>query len=80
MKQDRGTTSIPGGSPWSVRLNSTELFLVATLVLRRGYTSTSVQTGGASLTGDNGFNAGVEVKPRPYLWKSLQPQRAFAAE
>lgn len=34
---------------------------------RKGYTSASVQTGGASLTRDNGFNAGVEVKPRPYL-------------
>src|SRR2546425_2348855 len=34
---------------------------------RRGYTTTSVQTGGASLTRDNGFNAGVEVKPRRYL-------------
>lgn len=34
---------------------------------RRGYTSASVQTGGASLTRDNGFNAGVEVKPVRYL-------------
>src|SRR5205807_648363 len=34
---------------------------------RKGYTSASVQTGGANLTRDNGFNAGVEVKPRPYL-------------
>jgi hypothetical protein len=34
---------------------------------RKGYTTTSVQTGGASLTRDNGFNAGLEVKPRPYL-------------
>jgi len=34
---------------------------------RKGYKSASVQTGGADLTRDNGFNAGVEVKPRPYL-------------
>lgn len=34
---------------------------------RRGYTQTSVQKGGASLTRDNGFNAGVEVKPLKYL-------------
>jgi hypothetical protein len=34
---------------------------------RKGYKSASVQTGGASLTRDNGFNAGVEYKPRPYL-------------
>jgi hypothetical protein len=34
---------------------------------RKGHTTTSVQTGGASLTRDNGFNAGLEVKPRPYL-------------
>jgi len=34
---------------------------------RKGYTSASVQSGGASLTRDNGFNAGLEVKPRPYL-------------
>jgi|SRR5579859_226196 len=34
---------------------------------RRGYTQTSVQTGGASLTRDNGFNAGIEVKPVRYL-------------
>jgi hypothetical protein len=38
-----------------------------TLTNRKGYTTTSVQTGGASLTRDNGFNAGLEVKPRPYL-------------
>ena len=30
-------------------------------------TSASVQTGGASLTRDNGFNVGLEAKPRPYL-------------
>src|SRR5438270_11141235 len=29
MKQKRGTTSIPGGSPRPVRSSSTELFLVA---------------------------------------------------
>ncbi len=34
---------------------------------RRGYTTTSVQTGGASLTRDNGFNAGVELKPVRFL-------------
>jgi hypothetical protein len=34
---------------------------------RHGYKNTSVQTGTASLTRDNGFNAGVEIKPRPYL-------------
>lgn len=34
---------------------------------RRGYATTSIQTGGANLTRDNGFNAGVEVKPVKYL-------------
>jgi hypothetical protein len=34
---------------------------------RRGYTQTSVQTGSASLTRDNGFNAGIEVKPVKHL-------------
>ena len=34
---------------------------------RRGYTQTSVQSGGSDLTRDNGFNAGVEVKPLHYL-------------
>ena len=34
---------------------------------RHGYTQASVQTGGASLTRDNGFNAGAEVKPLKYL-------------
>jgi hypothetical protein len=34
---------------------------------RRGYKQASVQTGGASLTRDNGFNAGIELKPAKYL-------------
>jgi len=34
---------------------------------RRGYLQSSMQTGGASLTRDNGFNAGVEVKPAKTL-------------
>lgn len=34
---------------------------------RKGYLSSSVTSGGASLTRDNGFNAGVEVKPAKYL-------------
>jgi hypothetical protein len=34
---------------------------------RRGYTLASVQAGSADLVRDNGFNAGLEVKPRPYL-------------
>ena len=34
---------------------------------RRGYTTTSVQTGDASLARDNGFNAGVELKPVRFL-------------
>ena len=34
---------------------------------RKGYKSASVQTGAADLTRDNGFNAGLEFKPRPYL-------------
>jgi hypothetical protein len=34
---------------------------------RRGYTQTSVQTDSSSLTRDNGFNAGVDVKPVKYL-------------
>jgi hypothetical protein len=34
---------------------------------RRGYTQTSVETGAADLVRDNGFNAGVELKPIHYL-------------
>lgn len=34
---------------------------------RRGYTSSSILTGGADLVRDNGFNAGIEVKPLRYL-------------
>jgi hypothetical protein len=34
---------------------------------RRGYTSASVQTGGASSPVTTAFNASLEVKPRPYL-------------
>src|SRR5262249_45303588 len=34
---------------------------------RKGYLSGSVTSGGASLTRDNGFNAGIEVKPAKYL-------------
>ena len=34
---------------------------------RKGYLSSSVTSGGASLTRDNGFNASVEVKPAKYL-------------
>jgi hypothetical protein len=34
---------------------------------RKGYLSSSVTSGGASLARDNGFNAGVEVKPAKYL-------------
>ncbi|GAC1621444.1 MAG: hypothetical protein NVS9B13_13010 [Candidatus Acidiferrum sp.] len=34
---------------------------------RHGYTLSSIQTGGADLVRDNGFNAGVEVKPLRYL-------------
>lgn len=34
---------------------------------RRGYTLASMQTGAADLVRDNGFNAGIEVKPLRYL-------------
>ena len=34
---------------------------------RKSYTSTSVATGGAALTRDNGFDAGIEIKPVHYL-------------
>jgi hypothetical protein len=34
---------------------------------RHGYTLASVQTGGADLVRDNGFNAGAEIKPVSYL-------------
>ena len=39
---------------------------------RKGYTTTSVQSGGASLTRDNGFNAGVEYKPVRYPYLDLE--------
>lgn len=34
---------------------------------RKGYVSSSVTSGGASLARDNGFNAGIDVKPAKYL-------------
>jgi hypothetical protein len=34
---------------------------------RKGYKSASVQSGGADLVRDNGFNAGIEFKPVPVL-------------
>lgn len=47
--------------------SGTKCVAAGTSTNRRGYTQTSVQTGGASLTRDNGFNAGIEVKPVKYL-------------
>lgn len=48
----------PSGSTCSSTGTSTD---------RKGYLQTNKQTGGASLTRDNGFNAGVEVKPTKAL-------------
>lgn len=47
---------------------------------RKGYKSASVQTGGASLTRDNGFNVGVEIKPRPYYDLELDYSRSVALQ
>jgi hypothetical protein len=56
---DSGPFSISGSAydvaPWGNQTN------------RKGYLQSNVQTGGASLTRDNGFNAGVEVKPAKTL-------------
>ena len=48
-------------------ISGTTCVATGTSTDRKGYTTTSVQTGGASLTRDNGFNAGLEIKPRSYL-------------
>jgi hypothetical protein len=34
---------------------------------RKGFTTASVSTGGADLVRDNGYNAGIDYKPVPYL-------------
>ena len=34
---------------------------------RKGYTSSNVTTGGADLTRDNGYNAGIDYKPVGYV-------------
>lgn len=70
------TASAYNVAPWGPQMEISRIFrctaaakCVATgkSTNRRGYTQTSVQKGGASLTRDNGFNAGVEVKPLKYL-------------
>jgi hypothetical protein len=70
------TASAYDVAPWGMQTVYSKVFRCSsgvkcaangTSTNRKGYTSASVQTGGASLTRDNGFNAGVEVKPRPYL-------------
>jgi len=63
-------------APWGTQMMFSKVFRCTsgtkcvasgTSTNRRGYIQTSVQTGGASLTRDNGFNAGVEMKPSRYL-------------
>jgi hypothetical protein len=56
-------------APWGTQVMFSKVFRCAsgaptgTSTNRKGYTQTSVQSGGADLTRDNGFNAGIEVKP-----------------
>lgn len=80
METDPGPLSLTASAydiaPWGTQLEISRIFrctagtkctAAGTSTNRRGYTQTSVQTGGASLTRDNGFNAGVELKPLKYL-------------
>ena len=80
LETDPGPFSLTASAydiaPWGTQMEISRIFRCTTAAKcvatgtsknRRGYTQTSVQTGGASLTRDNGFNAGVEVKPLKYL-------------
>jgi hypothetical protein len=77
---DSGPWSISGSAydiaPWGTQTMTSRVFRCnsptkcgasGTSTNRKGYLQSSVQTGGASLTRDNGFNAGVEVKPAKTL-------------
>ena len=79
------TASAYYNAPWGTQTLYSKVFRCSSAVKcaaggtstnRRGYTSASVQTGGASLTRDDGFNAGVEVKPRPYLGLEVDYSRS----
>lgn len=70
------TASVYDVAPWGTQTVVSRVFRCAsgtkcaaagTSTNRRGYTQTSVQSGSADLVRDNGFNAGVEVKPISYL-------------
>ena len=59
-------------APWGTQTEVSRVFrcsagvkcgATGTSTNRKGYLDTSVQTGSASLVRDNGFNAGVELKP-----------------
>jgi len=63
-------------TPWGTQVMFSKVFRcgsgakcasTGTSTNRKGYTQTSVQSGGADLTRDNGFNAGIEVKPNRYF-------------
>lgn len=77
------TASAYDVAPWGPQTMISRIFRCAagrtcvargTSTNRRGYTLRSVQAGAADLTRDNGFNAGVEVKPT----KSVDLEAAYS--
>jgi hypothetical protein len=75
-EMDAGPFSVSGSAydiaPWGTQTVVSRVFrcsgsakcsATGTSTNRKGYLDSSVQTGGASLARDNGFNASVEVKP-----------------
>jgi hypothetical protein len=75
-EMDAGPFSLSGSAydiaPWGTQTVVSRVFRCSgtakcgasgTSTNRKGYLDASVQTGGASLVRDNGFNASVEIKP-----------------
>ena len=80
LEYDKGPFSLQVGAydvaPWGSQTVISRLFRcgsaakcgsAGTSTNRTGFTSSSVTTGGASLTRDNGYDAGIDFKPVDYL-------------
>src|SRR5215831_11684174 len=80
LEYDKGSFSLQGGAydvaPWGNQMVVSRVFRCGsaakcggsgTSTSRSGFTSSSVTTGGASLTRDNGYEAGFDFKPAYYL-------------
>ena len=76
---DAGPFSLTGSAydvaPWGTQMVFSRVFRCSSATKcgavkstnRKGFTQTSVQSGAASLTRDNGFNAGIEMKPAKFI-------------